>query len=63
MAEARQLREHVEALLRMADESSSVEDRACLKSAAQEWLRIAEKLEREAGASSPAQVSRTSAAA
>ena len=46
MSEARQLREHAEALLRMADESSSVEDRACLKSAAQEWLRIADKLER-----------------
>ena len=46
MSEARQLREHAEALLRMADESSSLEDRACLRSAAQEWLRIAEKLER-----------------
>jgi len=46
MSEARQLREHAEALLRMADESSSLEDRACLKSAAQEWLRIADKLER-----------------
>ena len=46
MSEARHLRELAEALLQMADESSSLEDRACLKSAAQEWLRIAEKLQR-----------------
>ena len=46
MSEARQLREHAEALLRMAEESNSLEDRVCLRSAAQEWLRIAEKLER-----------------
>ena len=46
MSQARQLREHAEALLRMAEESRSLEDRACLKAASQEWLRIAEKLER-----------------
>ncbi|MBV9976345.1 MAG: hypothetical protein JO105_13235 [Hyphomicrobiales bacterium] len=40
------MREHAEALLGMAEENSSLEDRACLRSAAQEWLRIAEKLER-----------------
>ena len=45
MRRAEALREHARALLRMAN-STEGEDRACLKSAAREWLRVAEKLER-----------------
>ena len=45
MRRAEVLRDHAELLLRMADTKRG-EDRACLLSAAHEWMRIAEKLER-----------------
>ena len=38
------LRDHAEALSRLA-EKASAEDRACLLAAAHEWLRIADKIE------------------
>jgi len=44
MSRVESLREHAQGLLRMAD-SSRGENRACLLSAAREWLRIAAKLE------------------
>ena len=42
---AKYLREHANAMVHMAEDATG-EDRACLLSAAHEWLRIAEKLER-----------------
>ena len=45
MRRAEVLRDHAQSLLRMADTMRG-ENRACLLSAAHEWMRIAEKLER-----------------
>ena len=39
------LREHAEALARLA-EAAGAEDRACLLAAAHDWRRIADKLDR-----------------
>jgi len=45
MRRAEVLRDHAQSLLRMANTTRG-EDRACLRSAAREWMRVAEKLER-----------------
>ena len=45
MRRAEVLRDHAESLLRMANATRG-EDRACLRSAAREWMHIAEKLDR-----------------
>jgi hypothetical protein len=45
MKHANLLREHAQAILKIA-ENTGGEDRACLHSVAREWLSIADKLER-----------------
>ena len=40
------LRDHAHELLRLAENTREEEGRACLRSAAREWLRAADKLER-----------------
>jgi len=44
MRRAEHLRDHAQSLMHMAERTSG-EDRACLRSAAKEWVRVAEKLE------------------
>jgi hypothetical protein len=46
MKRAELLREHARRILKMA-ESTCGEDGACLHSVAHEWMRMADKLERE----------------
>ena len=48
MNEAKRMREHARAALRMSESTKSEDGRASLRSVAKAWLRTAEQLERRA---------------